>query len=79
MFKPCLLGYTVQIKSCFEGETMTKTSKRTKFKTQRRLKTELPGLGRPGALSQKDTQRFHGRRLSDYGVRLQEKQKICFH
>ena len=58
---------------------MTKTSKRAKFKTQRRLGTELPGLGRPLAIKESDNRRGNSRRLSDFGVRLQEKQKICFH
>ncbi len=58
---------------------MTKTSKRPKFKTQRRLRTELPGLGRPFAIKESDSKKGGSRRLSDFGVRLQEKQKICFH
>ncbi len=57
---------------------MAKTLKRAKFKTQRRLRTELPGLGRPFAIKEPDGKR-NSRRLSDFGVRLQEKQKICFH
>ena len=58
---------------------MAKTLKRAKFKTQRRLRTELPGLGRPMAVKEADGKRQNMRRLSDFGVRLQEKQKICFH
>lgn len=58
---------------------MAKTQKRPKFKTQRRLRTELPGLGRPVNLGDGDGKRGNTRRLSDFGVRLQEKQKICFH
>jgi len=54
-----------------------------KYKIQRRLSTELPGLGKPGAVAKRPnppgmvTRRR--RKLSDYAVRLQEKQKLRFH
>ena len=61
-----------------------KSSVRTpKFKIQRRLLVELPGLGKPGALERKPyppgehgSQRI---KYSDYRLQLEEKQKIKFH
>lgn len=56
---------------------------RTKFKIQRRLGLELPGLGRPGAIERRPyAPGVHGakrKKLSDYTIRLMEKQKIIFH
>jgi small subunit ribosomal protein S4 len=58
-------------------------SKNPRFKRQRRLGTELPGLGKPGALERKPyPPGQHGnqrRKLSEYALRLEEKQKIIFH
>ena len=59
-------------------------SRRTKWKIQRALGVELPGLGKEGAL---ETRNYppgqHGRdrkaKLSEYGVQLREKQKLLFH
>jgi small subunit ribosomal protein S4 len=59
-------------------------SHRTKFKMQRALGLELPGLGKPGAL---DTRSYppgqHGqsknKKLSEFGSQLREKQKLLFH
>jgi len=54
-----------------------------KYKIQRRLSVELPGLGKPGAIAKRPnppgmvTRRR--RKLSDYAVRLQEKQKLRYH
>jgi small subunit ribosomal protein S4 len=54
-----------------------------KYKIQRRLGVELPGLGKPGAIAKRPnppgmvTRRR--RKLSDYAVRLQEKQKLRYH
>ena len=54
-----------------------------KYKIQRRLSTELPGLGKPGAIAKRPnppgmvTRRR--RKLSDYAVRLHEKQKLRYH
>jgi len=57
-------------------------SHRTKFKMQRALGIELPGLGKPGALEKRNFP--HGqsktrKKLSEYGTQLKEKQKILFH
>ena len=57
--------------------------RRSKFKIQRRLGLELPGLGKAGALARRPYgPGQHGaqrKKLSDFSVRLQEKQKIIFH
>jgi small subunit ribosomal protein S4 len=54
-----------------------------RFKRQRRLGTELPGLGKMGALDRRPyPPGQHGnqrRKLSEYALRLEEKQKIIFH
>ena len=59
------------------------TMGRARFKIQRRLGVELPGLGKAGALERRPyAPGQHGmkrRKLSDYTVRLMEKQKIIFH
>lgn len=56
---------------------------RSSFKIQRRLGVELPGLGKAGALERKPYgPGMHGmkrKKLSDYTVRLMEKQKVMFH
>ncbi len=56
---------------------------RSRFKIQRRLGVELPGLGKPGALERKPYgPGIHGmkrKKLSDYTIRLIEKQKVLFH
>ncbi len=56
---------------------------RPKFKTQRRLGCELPGLGKPGALDRKPyPPGEHGskrRKYSNFCLQLEEKQKILFH
>ena len=58
-------------------------SKKTRFKLQRGLLTELPGLGKAGALDRRaypPGQHGHRRRkLSEYSLRLREKQKLKFH
>lgn len=55
---------------------------RARFKIQRRLGVELPGLGKAGALERKPYgPGQHGmqrKKLSDYTVRLIEKQKVMF-
>lgn len=60
-----------------------KTSSVRKFRMQRRLNVDLPGLGKPGAL---DRRPFppgqHGssrRKPSEYSLRLYEKQKLIGH
>lgn len=54
-----------------------------RFKRQRRLGTELPGLGKLGALDRRAyPPGQHGnqrRKLSEYALRLEEKQKVIFH
>lgn len=56
---------------------------RSRFKIQRRLGIELPGLGKAGALERKPYgPGVHGmkrKKLSDYTIRLIEKQKVLFH
>ena len=59
-------------------------NKKRKFKVQRRLGIELPGMGRPGALSKrKYPPGHHGPKsrqsTSEFGKRLAEKQKLRFH
>ncbi len=58
-------------------------SEKTRFKIQRRLNTELPGLGKPGALARKPyPPGEHGnkrRKYSEYALHLEEKQKVMFH
>jgi len=58
-------------------------SENPRFKRQRRLGTELPGLGKSGALERKPyPPGQHGnqrRKLSEYALRLEEKQKVIFH
>jgi small subunit ribosomal protein S4 len=55
---------------------------RSRFKIQRRLGVELPGLGKAGALERKPYgPGQHGmqrKKLSDFTVRLLEKQKVMF-
>tara|TARA_Y100000768_G_scaffold368401_1_gene332359 strand:- start:32808 stop:33443 length:636 start_codon:yes stop_codon:yes gene_type:complete len=64
---------------------MSKTTmgKRSAFKIQRRLGVELPGLGKAGALERRPYgPGMHGmkrKKLSDYTIRLMEKQKLRFH
>lgn len=54
-----------------------------KYKIQRRLATELPGLGKPGATVKRPNPpgmvSRRRRKLTDYAVRLHEKQKLRFH
>jgi small subunit ribosomal protein S4 len=56
---------------------------RSRFKIQRRLGVELPGLGKAGALERRPYgPGQHGaarKKLSDLTVRLMEKQKVVFH
>ena len=59
------------------------TTGRSRFKIQRALGVELPGLGKSGALERRPYgPGVHGNRrkkISDYAVRLKEKQKLTFH
>jgi small subunit ribosomal protein S4 len=59
-------------------------SHRTKFKMQRALGLELPGLGKPGALAKRSYgPGQHGQarksKLSGFALQLREKQKLLFH
>ncbi len=57
--------------------------KMARFRVQRRLGMELPGLGKPGALERRNYppgERSNKRKkYSDYALRLEEKQKLRFH
>lgn len=61
----------------------TKSSSVKKYRVQRRLNTDLPGLGKPGALDRRPfAPGMHGsgrRKLSEYALRLSEKQKLRGH
>jgi len=61
----------------------SKTSTVKKFRIQRRLNTDLPGLGKPGALDRRPfPPGMHGssrRKPSEYALRLNEKQKLIAH
>jgi len=59
-------------------------SERKKWKMQRALGLELPGLGKPGALEKRNyPPGQHGRerkpKISEFGAQLREKQKLIFH
>ncbi len=60
-----------------------KVGKVARYKIQRRLGTELPGLGKPGALERRPYPPGENgnkrRKYSDYALRLEEKQKIRAH
>jgi len=62
---------------------MAQAGKVARYKIQRRLGTELPGLGKPGALERRPYPPGENgnkrRKYSDYALRLEEKQKIRFH
>ena len=59
------------------------TTKKSRFKIQRSLGLELPGLGKAGALERRPyAPGVHGnkrKKVSDYAVRLREKQKLTYH
>ena len=59
-------------------------SERKKFRIQRALGIELPGLGKPGALAKRNYPpgqhgRLQKRKMTQFGVQLREKQKLLFH
>lgn len=62
---------------------MNRKGKTPRFKLQRRLLTELPGLGKAGALERKPYPpgQHAGKRIkySDYRLQLEEKQKVRIH
>ena len=62
---------------------MKKPGKVARYKIQRRLGTELPGLGKAGALDRRPYPPGENgnkrRKYSDYALRLEEKQKVRMH
>lgn len=62
---------------------MAKTGKVARFRIQRRLGVELPGLGKAGALERRPYPPGQNgnkrRKFSDYALRLEEKQKLRHH
>ncbi|MGE0762157.1 MAG: 30S ribosomal protein S4 [Bdellovibrionales bacterium] len=62
---------------------MARAGKVARFKIQRRVGTELPGLGKPGALERRPYPPGENgnkrRKYSDYALRLEEKQKLRAH
>jgi small subunit ribosomal protein S4 len=62
---------------------MNREGKSPRFKVQRRLLTELPGMGKAGAMERKPyPPGQHGqrrRKYSEFGLQLEEKQKLRFH
>ncbi len=57
---------------------------RKKFRIQRSLLIELPGLGKPGALERRNYPpgqhgRSQKRKVTQFGAQLREKQKLLFH
>ncbi len=61
----------------------SKSSTVKKYRMQRRLNCDLPGLGKTGALERRPfAPGQHGsarRKMSEYGLRLSEKQKLVSH
>ncbi len=62
---------------------MKKPGKVARYKIQRRLGMELPGLGKPGALERRPyppgEKGNRRRKYSDFALHLEEKQKVRFH
>lgn len=62
---------------------MNREGKTPRFKRQRRLLTELPGMGKAGALERRPyPPGQHGlqrRKYSEFALQLEEKQKLRFH
>ena len=62
---------------------MLQKGKKPRFKLQRRLQVEIPGLGKAGALERRPyPPGEHGQRrkkYSEYGLQLEEKQKVRAH
>ena len=70
----------VNLSQILKETQLAKSGKLARFKIQRRLGTELPGLGKPGALDRRPYPPGENgnkrRKYSDYALRLEEKQKI---
>ncbi len=62
---------------------MKRSGKTPRFKRQRRLLTELPGMGKAGAMERRPyPPGQHGsqrRKYSEFALQLEEKQKLRFH
>ena len=62
---------------------MGKDKSKARFRIQRRLGTELPGLGKTGALERRPYPPGEAgnkrKKFSNYALQLEEKQKIMFH
>lgn len=62
---------------------MAADKRRARFRIQRRLGTDLPGLGKAGALERRPyPPGQHGnkrKKFSNYALQLEEKQKVMFH
>ena len=62
---------------------MKRPGKVARYKIQRRLGTELPGLGKSGALERRPYPPGENgnkrKKYSDFALRLEEKQKLRFH
>ena len=69
--------FGVNLRRKVSGKSKVKVSK---FKKQRRVGIELPGLGKPGALAKRNyPPGHHGqarRRPTEYSLRLTEKQSL---
>lgn len=61
---------------------MRENRKRARFRMQRKLGMELPGMGKPGALERKPyPPGQHGtkrRKYSDFAIQMEEKQKVRY-
>lgn len=82
----------VELKNCWTKKEKTVNSlqkvinmalRKARFKTQRRLGIELPGLGKSGALERRPYPPGESgnkrKKYSDYALRLEEKQKLRYH
>jgi len=62
---------------------MSKDKSKARFRIQRRLGTELPGLGKAGALERRPYPPGEAgnkrKKFSNYALQLEEKQKVMFH
>jgi small subunit ribosomal protein S4 len=68
---------------CAKLTCMKRLGKTPRFKRQRRLQVELPGLGKAGALERKPyppgEAGMKRRKFSEYALQLEEKQKVLSH
>ena len=78
------MGLTHSKSEFIGGGVMSRSKGKTaRFRIQRRLGTELPGLGKSGALERRPYPPGESgnkrKKYSDYALRLEEKQKLRFH